>query len=429
MIKILTPIILMAVLISGCVSAPKKTNTDYTNSITQYMEKGKSLENEGLYTSALKQYKLALTIDPENKKALQHKDQIESKLWKKAQAHYKMGLEFDKQGKHESARKEYLSALQNWPNYKAAQERLTPGGVVDESSDYIIHKLMYGESVSKLSMIYYGDFKKYSTIGKFNVLKDVTKVRVGDKLKIPVIEGVSLLDLKQKHENYLLSREADNAHETDDNIPPVETVETVETKPLPEEYPDPEPDIILPPGDDTKDAETASVEEESKEMMSSSEEASQPELEEKSSDDYAKGVQLFNQKKYTESIPLLLAAAKVDPDNEILTDYLFRSHFQQALILFNAENFLTAKDNFESALKYDEKCEKCPDYIEKCETTYKEKHYNLGIHYFGKEQLEKAIKEWNLVKNIDPDYKEVTPNLQKAEMLFKRLESIKKSTP
>ena len=143
------------------------------------------------------------------------------------------------------------------------------------------------------------------------------------------------------------------------------------------------------------------------------------------SENYEQGIDLFNKKKYPEAITSFMAAAELDPKNESLLDYLFNSHFQQGLALFNSKEYLSAKDHFESALKYDENCEKCPDYIEKCEETYKEKHYNLGIHYFGKEQLSKAIEEWNLVKEIDPDYKEVTPNLKKAEMLYKRLESIK----
>ncbi len=47
------------------------------------------------------------------------------------------------------------------------------------------------------------------------------------------------------------------------------------------------------------------------------------------------------------------------------------------------------------------------------------------IHYFGKEQLKEAIDEWKLVKKIDPDYKDLAPNLKKAELLYERLESIK----
>lgn len=450
-LKTLTLIVFFASLISGCVSVDpviQKFESNETKMIRQHIAKGEALEKENLLSSALEQYKLALTIDPENESALQHRENVLARLWEKAQSHYKKGLQFDEQGKYDAARKEYLSALQNWPDYKEAKERLTSGGVVDEDKDYILHTLLYGESVSKLGMIYYGDFKKHSVIGKFNVLKDVTKVRVGETLKIPVIEGFPLSVLKQKQEAYLNAIEKT---ETDGAYAPEKKIQTASKKASlePDTLPSPE-DEITAPSRKTMPVSEAAV----KEALPSPEKTVQktlpspektvleplPPLEEmarmtpspspemKPSKDYEQGIELFNKKKYPESISLFLAAAENDPDNETLLEYLFKSHFQQGLVLFNSEDYLTARDSFRSALKYDKTCEKCPDYIEKCEATYKEKHYNLGIHYFGKEQLNKAIEEWTRVKNLDPEYKEVTPNLKKAEMLFNRLESIKKST-
>jgi len=410
--KTLAIIILLMLLISGCASTSKKSDPPEANLIQQHIAKGESLEQQALFSSALEQYKLALTIDPENTGALQHKKKVLSKLWSTAQLHYKQGLELDGQGKYEAARKEYLSALQNWPDYKEAKEKLTPGGIAGDTKNYIIHTLMYGESVSQLAKIYYDDFKKHTIIGKFNILEDVTKVRVGKKLKIPVINNISLSNLKQKQKNYL------NLQKTKVSLAPVTKpeeeikTETIETST--------EPETILQPADEVTKPRQDPVEETAPMTMPSSEE--------KVSENYEQGIELFKKKKYSEAIPLFLAAKEVDPDNEALIDYLFKSHFQHGLALFNSNEYLSAKDNFESAFKYDKNCEKCPNYIEKCETTYKEKHYNLGIHYFGKELLNKAIEEWNLVKAIDPDYKEVSPNLKKAEMLFKRLESIKQST-
>ncbi|MCD4721611.1 MAG: hypothetical protein K8S13_17375 [Desulfobacula sp.] len=477
--KILTTIVLFTVLISGCISSSKKPDSHEPELIQQHIAKGESLERESLFSSALEQYKLALTIDPENREAVRHKKEILSKLWEKAQLHYKKGVRFDEQGKYESARKEYLSALQNWPDYKEAKERLTPGGVFDESKDYIIHTLLYGESVSQLAMIYYGDFKKHSIIGRFNILKDVTKVRVGEKLKIPVIESVTLLSLQQKQKNYLNSQKTKiSVTAVSEPEKEIETA-TIETSAEPEtilqpadEITEPRQDPVeetvqetvvsseeteqetitpsekteqetippseeteqetIPPSEETEQETIPPSEETEQETIPPSEETEQevipPSLEKKVPDHFVQGTKLFNQKKYPEAIPLFLAAKEVDPDDESLSDYLSKSHFQHALTLYNSEDYLSAKDNFESAFKYDKNCEKCPNYIEKCLTTYKEKHYNLGIHYFGKEQLNRAIEEWKMVKKIDPDYKDVTPNLKKAEMLFKRLESIKQST-
>ncbi len=54
-------------------------------------------------------------------------------------------------------------------------------------------------------------------------------------------------------------------------------------------------------------------------------------------------------------------------------------------------------------------------------------HYKRGVAHFGKELLNEAIMEWELVMAIDSDYKEVANNIKKAKNLLKRLEEIKKS--
>ena len=204
--KLFSVPVLLMIVISGCVSVDpvlRQFESKETKLVRQYVAKGEALEKESRLSSALEQYKLALTVDPGSEEALQHRENVLSKLWEKAQWHYKKGLELDSQGKFDAARKQYLSALQNWPDYKEAKAKLTPGSVTGSGGDYIVHTLKYGESVSQLAKIYYGDFKKHTIIGKFNLLKDVTMVRVGEKLKIPVTQNVSLKDLKLKQENYL----------------------------------------------------------------------------------------------------------------------------------------------------------------------------------------------------------------------------------
>ncbi len=453
--KLCIVLIVFSILVSGCVSSSGSSKPK-NSLVREHIARGESLEKESRFSSALEQYKLALTIEPGNKLAEQRKKALMLMLWEKAQHHYQQGITFDKQGKHEAARKEYLSALQNWPDHTQAKKRLTPGGVTEESEKYIVHELKYGESVSKLGMIYYGDFKKYSVIGKFNVLSDVTKVRVGEKLKIPTIRGVSLSALQAKQAEYLKSIKTDGTessqmskseiepaaeNKSDIEAEPIQETEMVkeadsvkETEPAAEEAPAEIEMMTLQKEEQIEEISQMPAAEEAQQVEDVLEETEQVAVEmptstADASEQIQQGVELFEKKKYSESISMLSAAAQIDPDNKRLNNYLFKSHFQQGLIFFNSEKYLLAKDNFESALKYDQSCGKCPGYIVKCETTYKEKHYNLGIHYFGKEQLTKAIKEWKFVQKLDPEYKAVTPNLQKAEMLYKRLESIRQSKP
>jgi len=409
--KILTVTILLTLLISGCVETSVKPEPPPQElSLTQqHMIKGETLERENRLLNALEQYRLALSLDPGNEQAIQHEKRVSSLLWEQAQPYYMKGLELERKGQYEPAKSEYLNALQIWPEHEEVKKRVALLEEKGKEPDYIVHILTSGELLSKLGKVYYGDTKKYTLITEFNSIKDVTRVREGEKLKIPIIAGVSLQDLKKKQEEYLNLKKneasAAKIKKANDEI----TATSGETAAEPETMVPSAEKAIVPNKDAVKGITQENI------------------LPSSKSDPYVQGIELFNQKKFSASIPLFLSAAKDNPGNETIRDYLFKAHFQQALVLFNAEDYLSAKDNFESALKYDKKCEKCSDYIEKCETTYKEKHYNLGIHYFGKEQLKKAIEEWELVKKIDPGYKELAPNMQKAEMLLKRLESIKKS--
>ena len=417
---------LSAMLAAGCVSSSsKKAASPEAGLVEQHIATGDNLEKQNRFSSALEQYELALTIEPGNVSAVQHKKQVLSRLWSRAQDHFNRGVILDKQGKYDAARKEYLSALQNWPDHKQAKAKLTPGGVIDQTGDYITHILASGESVSKLGLIYYGDLKTYPVIGKFNHLADVTKVRIGQKIKIPVVEGFSLDRLQQKQQTYMDSRKVEEK-----TAPPASMMkgDTKEMEPSPQApivqpepsgYPSPEKEAADEIVDEIADEiakETEIADEIPEEKMA---------MKETASSSYEPAIDLFNKKKYAQAIPLFEAAQKTDPENESLRKYLFDSNFQLGLIQFKTEQFLPAKRSFESALAYDVFCEMCPGYIEKCESTYKEKHYNLGIHHFGKEQLKEAINEWKLVKKIDPDYKDLTPNLKKAELLYERLESIK----
>ena len=50
---------------------------------------------------------------------------------------------------------------------------------------YVLHTVKPGESLSKIAGTYYGDFKQYDVIAKFNGLPSATSISVGQELKIP----------------------------------------------------------------------------------------------------------------------------------------------------------------------------------------------------------------------------------------------------
>ncbi len=468
-------------ILSGCASLTemqKKLTGDDASLFQQHMATGERLEKENNITSALREYKLASAIDPGSDIASRKIKAAEKLLQKRAQIHYEKGVGLDKRGRYEMARKEYLAALQNWPGHAGAKKRLT-AGIVEEEREYIVHTIRPGESISRLAIRYYGDFKKYPLIAKFNAMKNATRVRAGQKVNVPEIDGISVAELEKRHAAYLASLkkakpvipESGTLAQEEKPEPPGGTPEPVDSlKPVDEEEPV-EPvatvrDEIL--SDDIQGDEVQADETQAGGVLVDETQASEaiqelptpesgtmedagvagevpqeplaivvpediqpPVLPREKFDDagiyLAQGIELFEQKEYKDAILEFDLAKKADPDNPKVLDYLYQAHFQQGLIHHSRDEFLEATKSFEAALENNPNCEKCSEYMTKSLDTYKEKHYTMGIHHFGKEQLKEAIAEWQLVKDIDPGYKEVSPNLKKAEMLFQRLETIKQS--
>jgi hypothetical protein len=376
------------------------------------------------------------------------------------------------------ARKEYLAALQNWPGHAGAKKRLT-AGIVEEERDYIVHTIRPGESISRLALRYYGDFKKYPLIAKFNAMKNATRVGVGQKVNIPEIDGIPVAELEKRHAAYLASLKKTEPVKPEtgtlaqaeqpapfggipepvDSLKPVVQEGSVEPEtPVQDEAQADEPQGDETWADETQAGEALVDEAQANEVVLESpgpepgtmedegvagevlqeplamvvpEDVEPPVLLEETFDDagiyLAQGMELFDQKEYKDAILEFDLAKKADPVNPKVLDYLYQAHYQQGLIHHSREEFLEATNSFEAALENNPNCEKCSEYMEKSLETYKEKHYTMGIYHFGKEQLKEAIAEWQVVKAIDPGYKEVSPNLKKAEMLFQRLETIKQS--
>ena len=165
----------------------------------QYVEQGEALEAGGDLRNALEKYKLALTVESDFARAIERKTAVESRLQQIAHTHYLKGLAYDRAGQYDLGRKEFLAALQNWPDHRGAREKLTPGKV-EEEKKYIVHTVRSGESISKLAMIYYDNYKLYHAIARFNHMEDATKIKIGQQIKVPAIENVTVaeLDAKQK---------------------------------------------------------------------------------------------------------------------------------------------------------------------------------------------------------------------------------------
>jgi len=571
-------IILLVILVMGCEKREAQTPPPVPLS-DQYLIKAQEFESDGKLVEALEQYKLALTVEPQNPLALEKTSQIKSHLDGLAEEHYRTGLSFQKRGEYARAQQEFLTALRYNPGHAEAANILKEHELEGKHvKGYLVHTIQPDESISMLAQRYYGDYRKFHIIAEYNGLEDATRVTVGQRLKIPVVENLPFYarpeDIKRPSEDVSgstlpevlpvkghivhtvkpdesLSKLAIRYYgdykkytiiaqynQIDENvglkvgqkikIPKVEGL-SIAAPPSEEEPKSPEaPAPAAVEGPKQPEAPAPATEEEPKqpETPAPAPEVQKPQEEipaEPSTppgDQVANyrelGIELFNEKnypeaiiefkkilglysndqmaveylsrsrfelgklsfekgEYSEAITQFETALEYDsacrechayindclnkqrdaarsramalfekkqygkaitefekvlqqyPDDTAALEYASAAHFQQGLVLFGQEDYLSARDEFKNSFQYNDKCDKCAEYIRKCEDTYKEIHYNRGLTYFGKERLNDAVREWELVYDLDSEYKDVSGNLKKAKELLERLESIKRS--
>jgi tetratricopeptide (TPR) repeat protein len=440
------------------------------------MEEAQTYESKGELVEALEKYKLVITVDPENTAAEEKRIEIEKKLHELAEFRYQAGMSYYRQGKYEQARREFLTALRYNPQHLTAERMLTvEREPVEKLKQYVLHTIQPDETISKLAKLYYGDYKEFHLIAKFNQMDDATIVLPGQKIKVPLIEGLPFYADPEKiitessmeagytqPEGVATDKEAKPTEETPPFQKTKETIpddQTIEYRGLGIElfnsknYEDAinEFNKVLNVYPDDKIAleylslsyfelgMTAYQQEAYAKAIQSFNEALAynkdcpdcqtyiDKCKDKNIDSVrGRAIGSYNEKKYPEAITYFEKVLQQNPEDETTREYLSNAHFENGLVLFYKSKYLEARDEFKSAFQYDPSCDLCEKYIRESEEMYKEFHYEEGVRYFNDEKLEDAIKQWEMVSAIDPNFKDVEDQLERARKYLIFIENIKK---
>jgi len=345
-----------------------------------FLEHGKALESRDDPVRALQQYWMALTLAPEQTDARREIERLEAVLNRRSEEHFQAGLAFHKQGKYIQARHEFLAALLIQPTHSEASRILVSRKRI-QINRYITHTLVPGDCLSQLAQTYYGNHRKFPVIARYNDISDVTKIRAGQKLKIPQIPGVPFRKGREQ-------------------------VRT-EEKQLPE----------------AKFWEWGRLESEGHAPLEDTAEAI--ENERRVVHCRERGLDLLEKKQYSEAVHAFEEALQISPDDEISLDSLCKAHFSLAERLLERKDYLTAREAFLACLRVRGDCEKCHTSIRKAESLYMEEHYRKGMQYFNQQKLDQAIREWELVQAMDPEYKRVQDHIQKSRKILSKLKDLK----
>jgi len=365
----------------------KTTLSEKEKLVEAYLKTAQAYEIEGKKVDAAKQYKLALTVDPQHPVALEKAAKLDAELIRLAEEKYQAGMAYHRQGKYGRARQAYLSALAYWPEHTGAAEMLMRREK-RKSRNYIFHIIKPDENLAKIAKQYYGDYKKYTIIAEYNSLEDAAQISIGQKIMIPEIAGwspggsgeadagqkkrfiihplmpgESLSKLAKKYYgDYKLFDIIAEYNDMEDatrvkigqeiKIPVIEGLPFYADKPetaaaIPVEAPVPLPE---PMADDS-----ALEAEEQETAGTDTKETSLSQV-----DIYRdQGISLYNEKKYQEAIFELLKVVNADSEDEQAMQYLALAYQHRGKILLNQGNLPDARKQFEAALQYDIDCTPC----------------------------------------------------------------------
>jgi len=380
--------IVVATWFTGC-AVPEKEEPFLSGSATviseEYVKTAKTHEAQKELVAALRQYQLALTADPGNEAARVGAKRMASETQAAAERHYRTGNTLQQKGRYAAARKEFLTALRFDPNHQGARERLIGGKRIFAlpTNGFLVHKVQSGETLSKIAATYYGDHRKFAIIAEANGISDVTAIRMGQELRIPELNEARVAPSEAKGKMFSAMDRGSWDWEGD--------FSELEAK---------------NPGVGVKEKEKIEV-------------VGQIVI-------YRdRGIELFQEKKYEEALVEFSKVLATNPLDKAAMDYAYRCSFHLAVGLYDQKDYLRARDQFQASLRYRASCRQCHMYIENCQNSYKEFHYKQGMQLYDKEKLGDAIREWELVKTEDPEYKRVGYLINKAKTILKNLKQLK----
>lgn len=177
-------VVAAAALLTGC--ALVTTGSTPRSLAESHHRRAAALEQKGELRRALDEWKIALTIEPQDRVARDRKARLERRLAGAVAAHTRLAQEALRRGAPVEARRHLLAALALDPANRTAFETLQ--GV--REVPFAVHTVGRGETLADIAERYYGDRLRAEVIWQSNQLPARTRLTAGMELKIPEIPGL-----------------------------------------------------------------------------------------------------------------------------------------------------------------------------------------------------------------------------------------------
>ena len=353
-------------------------------------EKALDSENMGKYYTAMQLWKSLYYFNPKDSEAIQKITELNTLIHARADEHFKKGLVYHQHKSNRDARKAFLLTIYYNPEHQEALDYLKnklPG------DDYVLYETRQGDTLDSIAEEFYKDTGKDFLVAYYNDLENDEELNPGNVLKLPV------LDFPEPEEPARSQVKM--------------TVEMPQTK---EEPAQPVSEKTLP---DLK-TPLEEIPQDSKQMAAITSNYDTETVQKQNLLDEA--IKLFESKKYNESVLVAETILEQDAENIDATEIVNASYYQMG-------KASSTTKNYEKAIKYYSLVD--PEYkdVKRLKTDIEvklaENHYLQGVKYFLKEEIVKAIHEWDIAVALNPDHTKAKSDMEQAKKILKQVEEIK----
>lgn len=136
----------------------------------------------------------------------------------------------------------------------------------------------------------------------------------------------------------------------------------------------------------------------------------------------SKATNLYNAKKYHEVVSIAEKVLEQEQKNKAARDLLNASYYQMGMMMNNSQNYEEAIRHFN---RVDSNYKDVKEAKSSAEKRLAEVHYITGVKYFVNDELDKAIKEWEITLMLNPKHAKAKKDIENAQGLLRKLQDIR----
>jgi len=139
----------------------------------------------------------------------------------------------------------------------------------------------------------------------------------------------------------------------------------------------------------------------------------------------AAATDLFKRGDYLAAIDAFGRVLSQQPGLREAVDYQKLAYYNQGVAYMGKENYGEALKMFERLRRIQPDFKRLPHYIQTAREKSAEQHYLAGIRHYKEQKLQEAIEEWNQALALNPKLESAKRHQEQARRLLKRLEEFK----